>query len=233
MIPFLAPFALAILQASTPAPEALAYRFEEVKRTVYRLPGGDKGKEIRVSPGEAATSGDVVRTGWLGRTVLAVPDRKARFEVFGSTRVKLASGEPGVLLVLEQGRIKAFFQALIEGNAEERQVAVPGALLAVRGTRYGVEVDKGGKSTLAVFEGVVEVIRGTAGQEVFRVKAGEWTTFGPGLPLKVETMNNRMFQEKAWSQGMRPDGSMMGSGTMAPGGAMSKGMRTGPGPMHM
>jgi hypothetical protein len=232
MIPFLAPLAFTLLQAAAPAPEPLTYRFDEVKRTVYRQPGGDKAKEVRAVQGATAASGDAVRTGWLGQTVLSVPERSSRFEVYANTQVRLAGGEPGVLLVLDKGRIKAFFQALTQGGVVERRVAVPGALLAVRGTRYGVEVDKNGKSTLAVFEGVVEILRGAPSSEPVRVKAGEWSTFGPGSAPMVAPMRTRGFGERSWSQGMRPDGSMS-PGAMAPGGAMPGGMQPGPNPHHM
>lgn len=230
MIPLLAPVLFTLLQIPAPVPEILTYRFEEAKRTVYRLPGGDKSKEVKVAKGDVATSGDVVRTGWWAQTEIAVPERRSRFEVFANTQVKLAGGEPGVLLIVEKGRIKAFFQSLMEGDRQERQVAVPGALLAVRGTRYGVEVDKEGKSTLVVFEGVVEVIHKTPHTESIRVKAGEWATFGPSMLPQVQPMSMRGFEEKTWTQGMRPDGTM-GPGAMSPG-SMQKGTPMGPGPMH-
>ena len=232
MIRSFAPLAFVLLQAMGPGPGALSYRFDEVKRSVYRSPEGDKSRELRVAKGEAAASGDLVRTGWLSQTVISVPERKARFEVFSNTQVRLAGSEPGVLVILDKGRIKAFFQALVEGSREERRVAVPGALLAVRGTRYGVEVDKDGRSTLVVFEGVVEVLRSAPNSEPIRVKAGEWSTFGPNASPKIELMRTRGFEEKTWNQGMHPDGSM-GSGPMAPGGAMQKGMPSGPGRMRM
>jgi hypothetical protein len=232
MIPALAALTFALLQTPAPPPEALTYRFDEVKRTVYRWPGGDKDKETKAVKGGPASSGDMVRTGWLGQTVISVPARQARFEVFADTQVQLASGEPGVLVVLTHGRLKAIFQALVEGNRVERRVAVPGALLAVRGTRYGVEVDKKGKSTLAVFEGVVEVFCTTPGMQSIQVKAGEWSTFGPGMQPKAEPMRTRGFGEQAWGQGMRPNGSMAPGG-MSPGGAMPKGMPSGGGSGHM
>ncbi|MBK6406482.1 MAG: hypothetical protein IPF66_16415 [Holophagales bacterium] len=131
--------------AEAPSGERLAYRFDEVKSKVVRVPGGDEERGVRVSAGDPAESGDVVKTGLFGRTVLAVPDRAARFEVFSSTRVRLAGGEPGVLLVLEKGRLKAAFDAFT-GASEARRVAAPGALLAVRGTRYGLEVAGSGAS---------------------------------------------------------------------------------------
>jgi hypothetical protein len=230
MIPLLAPLLFTLLQAPAPAPESFTYRFEEAKRSVFRLPGGDKSQEVKVAKGDAGRAGDVVTTGWWAQTVIAVPERTSRFEVYANTQVKLAGGEPGVLLVVEKGRIKAFFQSLVDGNHQERQVAVPGALLAVRGTRYGVEVDKEGRSTLVVFEGVVEVLHKAPHTEPIRVKAGEWATFGPNSSPQVQPMSMRGFEEKTWNQGMRPDGTM-GSGTMAPGN-MQKGAPMGSGPMH-
>lgn len=230
MIPMLAPLMFTLLQAPAPTPEALTYRFEEVKRSVLRLPGGDKAKEVKVAKGDSALPGDGVTTGWWAQTTISVPERAARFEVYANTQVKLAAGEPGVLLVVEKGRIKAFFQSLVDGSHQERQVAVPGALLAVRGTRYGVEVDKEGRSTLVVFEGVVEVLHKAPPAEPIRVKAGEWATFGPNSSPRVQPMSMRGFEEKTWNQGMRPDGTM-GSGAMAPGN-MQKGAPMGSGPMH-
>ena len=232
MMPWLAPLAFTLLQATAPVPEVLAYRFDEVKRTVYLQPGGEKAKEVRAVKGAPAASGDAVRTGWLGQTILSVLERRSRFEVFADTQVQLASGEPGVLLVVQRGRIKAIFQALVDGRQEERRVAVPGALLAVRGTKYGVEVTKDGTTTLAVFEGVVEVIGQGPHTEPIRVKAGEWSTFGPGMAAKVETMRATGFEERTWNQGMRPNGTM-GSGAMTLGGAMKKGMPAGTGHPHM
>lgn len=232
MTTLLAPLALALLQAAPALPPSIAYRFDEAKRSVYCRPQGDPAKEVKVSKGESAASGDTVRTGWLGQAVLAVPERSVRFEVYADTEVRLAGGEPDVLLVVRHGRIKALFQALLEGRAQERRVAVPGALLAVRGTKYGVEVDRKGNSSLVVFEGVVEVLRPESGKEPVWVKAGEWAAFGPGMAPRVEPMGMRGFSERSWNQGMRPDGSMS-PGSMSPGANMSKGMGGGSGSGRM
>lgn len=231
MMFMLAPLLFALLQVPATAPEPLTYRFEEVKRSVLHQPGGDKAKEVKVAKGDSALPGDGVTTGWWSQTTISVPERASRFEVYANTQVKLASGEPGVLLRVEKGRIKAFFQSLVEGNRQERQVAVPGALLAVRGTRYGVEVDKNGKCTLVVFEGVVEVLHKTPHTEPIRVKAGEWATFGLNTLPQIQPMPMRGFQEGSWSQGMRPDGTM-GPGAMSPGSMQKSNGPMGPGPMH-
>lgn len=215
MIAILAPLLFLLAQAPgqppTPAQaasgsQAFTYRFDEVKRSVLCWPGGDPAQERKVAKGDQAFTGDGVKTGWWGQALLSVPERQARFEVYANTQVQLAGGEPGVLLVLTQGRIKALFQRLAEGAPVERRVAVPGALLAVRGTRYGVEVDPEGRSTLVVFEGVVEVLQQGPGLEPVQVKAGQWTTFGPGKAPKAEAIPAHGLGERAWGQGLRPEG---------------------------
>lgn len=205
----------------------LTYRFDEVKSKVYRAPAGEEKKESRVSPGESAESGDLVRTGFWARTILAVPERKARFEIGSSARARLAGGEPGVLLVLEKGRLKAFFDAMTEGPPVERRVEAPGALLAVRGTRYGLEVGTDGKSLLVVFEGTVEVIPTTPGFARVKVTAGSACTFGPKAAPHMMPMGAMGMSEGSW--GMRggmggmdqPPGTRPGGMTpQSPGGSM-------------
>ena len=181
--------------AEAPTGERLGYRFEEVKSKVVRSPGGDSARDVRVAAGDPAEAGDVVTTGFFGRTVLAVPERASRFEVFSSTRVRLAGDEPGIILVLEKGRLKAAFDAFT-GASEARRVAVPGAILAVRGTRYGVEV-AGGQSVLAVFEGTVELFP-EGGAPSLRVERDEFCVFGPKTPPRKEQMGKAGMSEKSW-----------------------------------
>lgn len=191
-------------------PSSFTYRFDEVKSKVLRAPRGDEKNEIRVTVGDAAAPGDLVRTGFWARTVVSVPERKARFEIASSTRARLAPGEPGVLLLVERGRLKAFFEALTDGSAEERRVAAPGALLAVRGTRYGLEVDGEGRSLLAVFEGTVEVLSTVPGVSPIRVHADEFCTFGPKAAPKALSMRSVGMNEGSW-------GMHGGTGGMSPG----------------
>jgi hypothetical protein len=84
-----------------------------------------------------------------------------------------------VLLSLERGKLHAIFDK-ITGN-EPRVVKTPGALLAVRGTQYTIEVDAGGNTKLDVHEGVVEV-RSPLQPEPLLVHAGEYTRFSPQRP---------------------------------------------------
>ena len=93
-----------VLEAE-PSSGRLSYRFEEVKSKVLRAPAGDEEREAKVAAGDAAEEGDGVRTGFFGRAVLSVPARAARFELSSSTRVRLAGPEPGVIVVLESGKV--------------------------------------------------------------------------------------------------------------------------------
>lgn len=220
---------LATLTASVLAavePNALTYRFDEVTSKVLRSRGGDEKNEARVAVGDTAASGDFVRTGFWARTIVSVPERKTRFEISSSTRARLAAGEPGVLLTLEKGRLKAIFEALTDGSAEERRVAAPGALLAVRGTRYGLEVDGDGKAFLAVFEGTVEVLPTLPGAASIKVHADEVCTFGAKSAPRSAPMRSMGMSEGSWGMhggtaGMAPgaDGRMPG---MTPGGQPPK-----------
>ena len=225
-------FAIAAIGLSQqPVEPPLAYRFEEVKSKVLRLPVGDpKREEIKVAAGDAAEASDVVRTGFWGRAVLSVPERACRFEVFPSSRVRLSGGEPGVILILESGRLEGFFEKFT-GAADGRRVAAPGALLVVRGTRYGLELGADGQTTLAVFEGTVEVVPTAPGARELLVGPGEYGIFGPKTPPRKGAMAPGA-DEKSWrSRGSAAlsgsSGTQQGQGAQVPGAGTSQG-RGGP-----
>jgi hypothetical protein len=147
------------------------YRFDEVKRKVTLT---TPKSESRVEKGHRAQSGDKVSTGLFSYALIASDRYKAKFEIFSSTDVQLAGGTPGVILSLERGRLHAMFDKLT--GTEPRVVQTPGALLAVRGTQYTVEVDKAGHTTLDVFEGIVEV-RSELRREPILIRAGQESVF--------------------------------------------------------
>jgi hypothetical protein len=160
------------------------YRFDEVRRTVTVMHGE---KELRAAKGQQAESGDKVETGWFSYALIGSDRHRARFELFGSTSVTLASGTPGVILTLQRGRIRAAFDKIT--GSEPRTVQTPGALLAVRGTKFDVEVDHEGDTTLDVFEGIVEVRSSLMQQPPpFMVTAGQESSFGPRRPPDVRPM---------------------------------------------
>jgi hypothetical protein len=179
------------------------YRFDEVKRTVAL-------NEKRISKGDQAKGGDAVETGWFSYALIAAEGHRARFEIFGSTEVKLAEGTPGVLLSLERGRIRAAFDKIT--GSEPRVVKTPGALLAVRGTQFDVRVDRNGITTVDVYEGVVEVQSPLQREPVF-VRAGEESTHSRNKPPVTRPMPehrrrddpNRRGNERPNDRTRRPD----------------------------
>lgn len=166
---------LAATAATTPqAP--VGYRFDEVKRNVVLK---SANKESQATKGLRAQSGDHVHTGLFSYALIAAEEHHAKFEIFSSTDVQLAGGTPGVILSLERGRMHALFDKIT--GSEPRIVQTPGALLAVRGTQYNVEVDGSGKATLDVFEGIVE-IQSPLRPQPFLVHAGESSIFSRREP---------------------------------------------------
>ncbi|MEA2164204.1 MAG: hypothetical protein QOK37_2331 [Thermoanaerobaculia bacterium] len=162
--------ATAATTTSNPA-APIAYRFDDVKRNVVLK---TSKQEMQAAKGSHAQSGDHVHTGLFSYALIASEPHKAKFEIFSVTDVQLAGGAPGVILSLERGRIHAIFDKIL--GTEPRLVQTPGALLAVRGTQYNVEVDRAGKTILDVFEGTVE-IRSPFRNEPFLVHAGESSSF--------------------------------------------------------
>lgn len=196
------------------AQEQIDYRFDEVKRKVTLT--SSKG-DSRVSAGVLAKSGDRVQTGWFAYALLAAPRYAAHFEIFAGSDVQLASNTPGVLLSLERGRLKAIFDKLT--GDEPRMVRTPGALLAVRGTRYGIEVGSDGAATLVVFEGTVEV-RSELTPQPQLVHTGEICHFSRSMRPDVMPMPPGMNEEMWNRHGRDTDGTMPGPGGMdgSPGG---------------
>jgi hypothetical protein len=137
--------------ATTTTPSTVGYRFDDVRRTVTLKTAS---QESPAAKGSRAQSGDRVHTGWFSYALIAAEPQRAKFEIFSSTDVQLAGGTPGVILSVERGRIHAMFDKIT--GSEPRIVQTPGALLAVRGTQYNVEVDAAGKTIVDVFEGTVE-----------------------------------------------------------------------------
>jgi hypothetical protein len=232
----LAPILVLTLAASLGrSAEPLEYRFDEVKSKVVLARRADASKEERASVGVAAGPGDEVTTGFWATAILSVPARAARFEIGSSAQARLAGDEPGVILTIQKGRFKAWFEKLT--SSEERVVAVPGALLSVRGTRYGVEAESGGRVALAVFEGRVEVAT-RPGVAPVLVGAGQMCVLSPRDAPRVMPMGSMGMHEGSWgvprgASGMSPRGmdasGMPGTssqpGTMPKGSGSMKGHR--------
>ena len=173
--------ALLTFTAAVPAPAPVSnpidYRFDDVRRTVTL--SNATAKSTPATKGSRAQSGDKVHTGWFSYALIASAQHRARFEIFSSSDVLLASDEPGVILSLERGKLHAIFDKIT--GTEPRVVKTPGALLAVRGTQYLAEVSSSGETTVDVYEGTVEV-RSPLATAPMLVHAGESSTFSRRRP---------------------------------------------------
>jgi hypothetical protein len=169
-------FAIAATGIAPSQTQSVDYRFDDVRRSVVLT---TPSRELKVDRGQLAHGGDKVQTGLLGYALIASDHYRAKFEIFGSTNVLLSQGTPGVIISLERGRLRAMFDKIT--GTEPRMVQTPGALLAVRGTKYDIEVDGSGQTTVDVWEGIVEVKSPITLEPVF-VRAGQESTFSRHQP---------------------------------------------------
>jgi len=193
--------------------DPLVYAVDAVDGKLLRVESRD---EWRLSAGDRAIGGSELRTGWFSSADLTARRAAAHFHLNSRTHVRLASETPGVLLVLERGRLRALFDKLTGEEAEqERRIETPSAILAVRGTEYGVAVGRGGATTLVVFEGVVEVLDPTGraapvqvmGGQALHLRRGET----PGQPFP------HGLGRGGWDRGAMPPMTRPGGPESAPG----------------
>ncbi len=198
---------LVLASGATSFGHPLEYRVESVKGKLLRLAQGTKE---RLEAGSSAVGGDRLRTGWFSRANLAVDEAGARFAMGPSTTVLLASEQPGVILELERGRLRALFDSLAGRPPIDRLVATPSAVLAVRGTSYGVAVTRDGTTLVLVFEGVVQVHERSGLGEPVAVRAQEMVTVRRGTPVPAPRPHHT--DPSAWDRGSLPPGWTHGAG---------------------
>lgn len=161
---------IAAAGASLSQPEALVYEVQELDG---KLLLETDPEPVRLDIGDRAASGDRLRTKGSSQAVLFVRSHATHFLLGPKTTCTLAHDRPGVLLHVERGRLRAVFDAFTgEGP---RLVTTPSAVLAVRGTEYGLEVQKDGDTHLVVFEGTVEVTDPAGETAPVMVEAGHQT----------------------------------------------------------
>jgi hypothetical protein len=205
---------LAIATASE-APAVLEYDVIAVKRKL--LLETAEG-ELALEVGDHASSGDVLRTGSRSRAELAVIEYSAKFVISSKTSFRLAHDRPGVLLELERGSLRAIFGKLPEGDSRERLISTPSAVLAVRGTDYGVEVEKDGDTSVSVFEGTVEVWDVAGVGKRMMVPAGQSSRIKRGKAASAPKPHG--LSSNDWDRGRRRARQPMGGGNQ-PGSAGS------------
>ena len=203
-------------------PETFTYDVVAVKRML--LLETEDG-ERQLGAGDTAQSGDALRTKSRSSAELAVPARAAVFHIGAKTKFRLADDRPGVLLEIERGRLRAVFGPTTEGDDRERLVTTPSAVLAVRGTEYGVEVEKDGDTSVVVFEGIVEVLDILGVGEPVQVRAGELTRIRQGKPIRAPAPHG--LNRGDWDRGRGYSGAQTGSMGSSQQGAGAQGRGAG------
>ncbi|MGD9253216.1 MAG: FecR domain-containing protein [Holophagae bacterium] len=150
------------------APTAIDYEVTAVKRVFLAV--GDETQH-QLSVGDALASGQRLRTGSRSSANLRVDEFEAEFHISAKTACRLAAGVPGVLLEVDLGSVRGAFWPL-KGD-RERLVVTPSAVLAVRGTEYGLSVNKKGATTVTVFRGLVELRSREHGAGPLQLRAGQ------------------------------------------------------------
>lgn len=182
----------------------------------------------RLHPGDRPVSGDRLRTGSSSAATIGAPSHTAVFRLDSKTTCTLAHDRPGVLLHVERGRLRAMFGSYT--GTDPRLVTTPSAVLAVRGTDYGLKVKKNGDTRLVVFEGVVEAIDPTGRRPPVRIEGGQQTRIRTGRA--AEAPKPHRLTPNDWDRGFDAPGAGMGTNGAMPGGpsgAPGAGQRSGSG----
>ena len=137
---------------------------------------------MRPQRGQVLPAGTTVETG-NGRLLLVLRADESEILIQPRTRLVVNEPAPGAWNALDiaLGRIRAYIRKRT-GGAPPFQMGTPSAVIAVRGTRFDLEVNAHGVSEIDVFDGLVEVAApGIAGASVL-VSPGFSTRVGIGKP---------------------------------------------------
>jgi ferric-dicitrate binding protein FerR (iron transport regulator) len=130
--------------------------------------------------GQVLPSGTVLDTG-DGRLVLVLRTDESEILVQPHTRLVVTEPSSGNWNAVEilLGRVRAYIRKRT-GGAPPFQMGTPSAVIAVRGTRFDVEVYGRGVSEVDVFDGLVEVASSTIPGSSVLVRPGFSTRVGMG-----------------------------------------------------
>ena len=183
VLPLLAALALSSAGAQdsatspSPAPFAGAIVSEWAGEVHLQVPNTAQAKPER---GQVLPAGTLVETG-KGSLLVVLRTDESEILVQPYTRLVLKEPAPGSWNALEivLGRVRAYIRKRT-GGAPSFQMGTPSAVIAVRGTRFDVEVNGHGVSEVDVFDGLVEVAGTGVADGSVQVSPGFSTRVGPG-----------------------------------------------------
>jgi hypothetical protein len=223
-ISLIATLAVVATGSETSEPQPIEYQVTSVKRKLILELAEDSE---RLSTGAQLQSGDRLRTGWFSEAEIEAPAWAARFHIGPRTRVRLAHDQPGLLLAVEEGRVRASFGELerpAAGKEEpiDRIVTTPSVVLAVRGTEYSVAVDSDGNTNVAVYSGTVEALDTAGAGAPVQIDEGYACTIIRGQRPEAPVRHR-------WRKGQWDKVPMPGAGQRSGHGGMGGGTGAGPG----
>jgi hypothetical protein len=185
VLPLWAALGLCAAQAQGPAPGLSPASFagavvSEWKGEVHvQLAGTNMSVPKR---GQVLTAGTTVETG-NGRLMLVLRADESEILVQPHTRLIVIEPAPNNwnALGIVIGRIRAYIRKRT-GGAPPFQMGTPSAVIAVRGTRFDVEVNRHGVSEVDVFDGLVEVANPAIQGSSVLIPPGFSTRVGIGTP---------------------------------------------------
>jgi ferric-dicitrate binding protein FerR (iron transport regulator) len=127
-----------------------------------------------------------------GSVVLLLSDG-SQILLRSKTRVvlKTPNSSEGHFLQMLLGEILAHIQKRL-GETPPFRMGTPSAVITVRGTRFSVRVDRKGRTTVQVFEGIVEVEGLGEKPRAVLVRPGYWTEVEPGRQPQTPQAINRL-----------------------------------------
>jgi ferric-dicitrate binding protein FerR (iron transport regulator) len=187
-------FPLAALQKPEPQPQPLTMPtgsalVAEVKGKVSVTP--PQGTAAPAQRGMLLPAETTVETA-KGSVILTLADG-SQVLVKSKTRLVLKSprSSDGHFLQMFLGEILANIKKRL-GETPPFRMGTPSAVITVRGTRFSVQVDKKGRTTVQVFEGVVEVEGLVQKPRAVLVEPGYMTEVDPGNQPQVPQEINQL-----------------------------------------
>lgn len=143
---------------------ALVYRLLQAQQMVVnRAAGGEAPARV----GDRLRNGDVVSTSPDTRAALRFTDDGSVLRVNPSSRVRIASGtEGGVVVRTLQLEFGELWTRVNRRQGTTLRVQTPAGVAAVKGTEFVVRVDSNGVTTVITLEGVVEFFNGAGRTDI-------------------------------------------------------------------
>jgi FecR-like protein len=195
-------------QSAAPLPSGSAIIADMKGEATIHAPDGTV---LTAQKGLALLAGSTIET-WKGSILLSLADG-SQVLIKARTRVQLQAPEQaqGNFLQLFLGEIVAKVQKRL-GIEPSFRMGTPTAVIMVRGTRFLVDVTKKNKTTVEVYEGLVEVVGLAAPNRPILVQPGFSIDVGEtGIPTAPRSFQGLGGNEPGYQPGLARQDAATGS----------------------